>query len=194
MSKTIDKLTKEQEAQIPVYLEKYLAIGLSTQACDHAKAEAAVAAYYTHEKLPVPKFVWAPCPEAGAFIAAQLAKGSEDVTDDEIRAQAHLASYGSFEAYWVAFYDYITTELLKEKNPLVQFAKDIVENCGVYWTFEDIVVMTEKPTEIHMKDQKLHNPNGLALKYPDGSGIVAINGQRLPSLMKAAIADAMDET
>jgi hypothetical protein len=189
--KKIEKLTKEQEAQIPIYLERYRAIGLSTTPCDRAKAEKAITESHAYMKLPAPKFIWADSPQAGAVIAAQLAKGSEDVTLEEVKAQIQMASSGSFDAYWVSFYAFIAEQLPVKTDNLINIVKDIVENCGVYWTFEDIVVCTEKPIAIHMNaDKKLHNPNGLALEYKDGFGVFVLNGVRFPSMMAMAIEKA----
>jgi len=185
----IKELTEAQKAKIPEYLEEYLAIGLSTEPCDRAKAEAAVKASYKYLKLQEPTFVWAESPFAGCVIAAQLAKGDEVVTQKEISEQSYMASYGSFEAYWVSFYAFIAEQLPVQKDELIDITKDIVKNCGVYWTFEDIVVMTDKPKAIHMVDKKLHNPNGLALEYRDGTGLFAVNGVVYPSMMEAMISD-----
>lgn len=190
MSDTIDKLTPEQEAKIPAYLEKYMAIGLSTKPCDRALAEKAVTDSYLYQKLSAPKFEWYDSPKQGARRAAELAEGTLDVTIDQIKEQASKASYGSFESYWVAFYDFIVSELPVEKDALIDIVKNIVEHCGVYWTFEDIVVMTEKPTLILIKDDKLHNTDGLALQYKDGTGVFAIEGVRYPSLLEMTIKQA----
>jgi hypothetical protein len=188
----INELTKEQEAKIPEYLEIYLNIGLSTEPCDRVKAEAAITASYEYLKLPKPTFVWADSPFKGRIIAAQLAEGKMDVTKEEVAKQASMASYGSFESYWVSFYAFIAEQLPVKKDGLVDIVKDIVKNCGVYWTFEDIVVMTDKPFNISMKDKKLHNEEGLSLEYRDGTGIFAINGTIYPSLLDATIAGSAD--
>lgn len=186
----IESLTEEQKSQIPVYLERYLKMGLSTEPCDRAKAEAAITASYEYTKRPKPEFVWADSPFKGAVIAAQLAKGDLDVSREEISEQASKASYGSFEAYWISFYAFIAEQLPVTKDNLIDITKEIGANCGVYWTFEDIVVITEKPVAIHMEDKKLHNPNGMALEYKDGTGIYAINGTVYDSLMDVALEKA----
>jgi hypothetical protein len=183
----ISKLTKEQEAQIEVYREKYRAIGLSTERCDRAKAEAAITASQEYLKLPKPRFIWVESPQQGLVQAAILAKGSDDVTEAEIKAQIAKASFGSFESYWVSFYAFIAEVLPVKHDGLINIVKDIVENCGVYWVFEGVVVISEKPKAIHMRNQKLHNENGLALEYHDGTGIFAIDGVRYPSMLEMAI-------
>ena len=178
MSKLIDKLTPEQEAMIPVYRERYLQIGLSTEPCDRPRAEAALRASYKFQKLTAtPEIIWADSPFAGAVIAARLANGVEKPTEEMIKAQAEQASYGSIEAYWVSFYAFIAEQLPVEKDELIDIVKEIVMTCGVYWTFEDTIVVTEKPTKVSMVDGKLHDETGFAVAYKDGTGFYAINGQ-----------------
>lgn len=189
----IDKLTPEQEAKIPEYIEEYMRIGLSTDPCDRTKAEEAIVRSYSYLNLPPPKFHWVDSPFAGAKLAAQINKGDEDVTKEEISEMASKASYGSFEAYWVAFYAFIAEQLPVQKDELIDIVKDIIKNSGVYWTFKNNVVISEKPVAIHMKDKKLHNPNGLALEYPDGTGIFALEGKSYPSLLEMTISEYSDK-
>ena len=191
--KKIDSLTDAQKAMIPKYVEEYRKIGLDTHT-DRPKAEEAVKRSYKYLKLETPEIFWRESPYEGAKLAAQMAKGDENVTDEEIRAQATELSYGSFEAYWVSFYAFIAEQLPVEKDELIDIVKDIVKNCGAYWSFHGAVVLTPKPIAIHMKDQKLHNPDGLALEYPDGRGIFALEGVQHPSLLDLEIQKAAATT
>jgi hypothetical protein len=194
MSKKIEKLTKEQEEQIPVYVEKYRAISLSTEPTIQEKAEKAILDVYEYLKLEKPEIIWAEDPFVGAKLAAQYAKGDEKVTNDEVREQASKASYGSFEAYWVSFYAYITEVLPVTKDNLIEIVNRIVENAGVYWTFEKLVIMTPKPIAIHMKNEKLHNVEGLALEYDSGRGIYVLDGVRKSSLMEISLDEKFNTT
>lgn len=194
-NKTISSLTPEQEAKIPEYREMFRQIGLSTEPTDRAKAEAAIlrSYQYLNKKDPEnwssnPEFVWADSPYKGAILAAQFAKGDENVTLDEIRAQADNASFGSFDAYWVSTYSYIANELPVEVDELHEIVTDIVKECGVYWTFDDLVVMTPKPVKISMENEKLHAVDGMALQYENGEGIYAYKGDRKGSLMEVVMA------
>lgn len=200
MSNTIDKLTPEQEAMIPVYLERFRKIGLSCGDTNRAAAEEAVRKSYAHihktnqSCVKDPEFVWADGPAAGAKLAAQYAKGDLNVTTAEIQAQASMASYGSFEAYWVSTYAFVAEQLPVKKDELVDIAVAIVENCGVFWTFEDIVVMTPKPADLQMKDQKLHSVTGPAMQYPNGEKLFVYDGEVKGSLMEIAIMARVEET
>lgn len=189
----LTELTPEQEAKIPEYLERFKAIGLSTEPTDRAKAEAAVRRSYEYLSkqntcVPNPEIIWAESPMKGIVLAAQHAKGSLNVTNSEIQAQASLASYGSFEAYWASTYLFITNELPVEKDELSDIVYEIIQHCGVYWTFEDLVIMTPKPCKIEMKEDKLHSTTGMALQYANGDGLYSVFGERKDSLMEAIIA------
>lgn len=194
MDNKITELTPEQEALFPAYLEKFRNIGLSTTPTNRQKAEEALTKAYAYLSktdpnlcVPNPEIIWAESPMAGAVLAAQHAKGDLNVTDSEVQDQAWRASYGSFEAYWVSTYSFICNELPVEKDELIDIVMEIINECGVYWTYKDLVILTPKPTFIGMKDGKLHNSKGLALAYPDGNGIYAVNGSRKNSLIEATL-------
>ena len=55
----LEKLTAAQEAKLPEYRDKWLAIGLSCEPLDFEKAKAAVALAYKAAKLPPPA-TWRP--------------------------------------------------------------------------------------------------------------------------------------
>ena len=186
--KKIDSLTPEQEAKIPEYYKKYLAIGLSTTPTNKARAEKALKDSYAYDNMAEPEIRWVESPFKGAVMAAQEAKGSMDVTQEEIRDQASKASYGQFEAYWVSTTSFVAYELPVERDHLIDIVNAIIEEVNVYWTFEDLIIACEKPVAIHFKDEKLHNENGLALEYKDGTGVCAIEGVRYPSLLEMEIA------
>lgn len=187
-STKITSLTPAQEAKIPEYLEKYRGIGLSTRVTERTKAEEAVKRAYAYLKMAEPEIIWCSSPFTGVRKAAELQKGSTDVTKQEIADQASKASYGSFEAYWVSFYAFIGEQLPVKKDDLLDIVKDIIDECGVYWTFERVVVLTDKPSKIFMLDGKLHNLEGRALEYADETGIFAFEGTRYSSLLEVKIA------
>lgn len=206
MSKQIDKLTPAQEAKIPAYLDKYMKIGLDTQRSDRSKAEDAVRRLYKQmEYGEIKQFHWLDNPLAGCELAAKFAKmnPAEALLDDaperalsvvvtraDLANQASKASYGSFEAYWVAFYDFVQTELPVPAHALVDICKDIVLECGVFWTFAGHVIITDKPKAIRVKDNKLHSEKDLpAIEYQDGTAIYAKEGKVYSSLMEMKMAE-----
>jgi hypothetical protein len=136
-------------------------------------------------KLPAPKFYWEDSPFKGNKKAAQLLYSKDNPTEDEVREMTNHAQFGSFEAYWVSFYAFIGDNLPVEKDPLIDVMKELIKNVGVYWTFDEAVVATDKPVAIKLnKDGRLHNTEGMALEYKDGSGLYAIDGTIYGSLLE----------
>jgi len=182
-NKLIETLTPEQEAKIPEYFKKFESIGLSVTPCDRVKAEKALTDAQEFLGLPVPKFIWTDSPEVAITVAAMAKKGSKNITQSDIVDQVGAASYGSFEAYWVSTYSYIANELpVQHDGKLIKIVEDIVNNTGVYFTFEGLIIVSEKPIKISMNaDKVLHNETGFALEYKDNTGIYALNGVRMPA-------------
>lgn len=195
-TKTIDKLTPAQEAKFLEYRERFEKLGLSTKPMDKPAAEQAVMAYYKYlegkgdTKIPANgiKFIWENSPLEGAKRAAMLKNGTDKFTSAEVQEQASLACYGSLESYWAAAYAFIAYELPVEKDPFIDIAMGIIENCGVFWLFEEVCVMTPRPTEIHLKDNVLHNTEGPALYYKDGDSIYFYEGKIKNTLLEVILA------
>jgi hypothetical protein len=58
----INALTPEQEALLPVYRDRWRAIGLQTGPADRPRAEAAVQWIYAQAGLSAPRIVWCGSP------------------------------------------------------------------------------------------------------------------------------------
>lgn len=191
-------LTQAQIAKIPDYVDKYLKIGLDTTTTNKQKAEEAIKEHYALQGYEEPLIVWEPSPKKGAQLAAQIAshpQGNEltakevletlpQVTEEQIRSIASSANYGSFNAYWVAYYNFVADVVEQKPDKILNVVNKITEECGVYWTFTKIVVMTEKPVKIMLKNNKLHCLDGMALQYSDGTGVYAIEGTVGNSLLE----------
>jgi len=54
--------------------------------------------------------------------------------------------------------------------------REISNHCGGYYPFDDVVIITEKPTSIHTDNNLLHNDSGAAVEYSDGFEVYAIEG------------------
>lgn len=212
----IEKLTPEQEAKIPDYVERFRAIGLSTRPTDRAKAEEALREMYQYQNLPAPRFVWAEDPFSGAILAAKMSAYTVPeelkdapldvlmaevrkvkVTPSDVQAQASKANFGSFEAQWVVAHSFICNELPVKHDGLIHKVEKTIEECGVYWTFSEpaIALVTPKPSEIHVdEERRLHSTTGMALKYANGEGFYAYKGQRKDNLMEVALAEKMKDS
>jgi phage baseplate assembly protein W len=67
--KKITKLTPEQEARFPEFVQKWIKLGLSTEPADRPRAEAAIAGLYKLANLKEPRVIWLPCPISAALSA-----------------------------------------------------------------------------------------------------------------------------
>lgn len=218
--KVIEKLTPAQEALLPVYRDKWIKIGLDTTPCDRPACEAAVKlAYEKADQKPPSRVVWLRSPLAGAIAADMLAndemqKFDDFVADEEqcLRSKAKKgklnstlltrasnqitnACYGSHDANWLAFYDYFKEVVgIEEINRLDGvFA---MSGCGWWWPFEDIAILTERPTVIKQDSQgRMHCTEGPAIAYSDGFELYAVHGIMLEpdSILKPLTVKRIDD-
>ena len=103
-----------------------------------------------------------------------------------------ISWYGQQEAHRVAYYDiYRSFGLMtfgREDNDLLDVQSALVESTGWWWAFDDIAVMSERPTVLHTEpipdpvhgEVRLHNSSSPALEFGDGSGVHVLNGTVVP--------------
>jgi hypothetical protein len=180
----LEQLSQEQIDQIPVIRDKWIKIGLSTGKTDKKRVEEAIDLVYQCADLEPPSIKrWAKSPLEGAKIAAQFAAdkdSSYEPTSAELREQLNKGGYGTHDASWLSFFDYFN-KVCGIETPSLAGLKELGQCSGWWWPFENAVVLSELPTEIHLDDEhRLHNPEGQALSYPDGFGIMSWHGVRVP--------------
>ena len=81
MEKLITSMTPEQQARIPEFLQKWSAVGSSTQPADRSRAATAIEQIYRRAKLKQPRVIWLPCPLSARLsaVAYSTLLGSEFV-------------------------------------------------------------------------------------------------------------------
>jgi hypothetical protein len=173
-TKKIEKLTPEQEAMIPVHLEKWLKIGLCTDVIDFAKAKEALALCYTTQGLPAPSKVYY---AKGPHDAYKIYKSIRP--DGDVNGFMNGNIFGSQDSSWISFYSYFNDVCgidLSTINGLVEYAKE----GGWAWVDEDEAIIQERPMLIKFNDQnRLHCEDGPAIEYMDGTMVYAWHGVRL---------------
>lgn len=187
----IESLTPEQEAQLEVYRDHWLEVGLSTQPADRKRAERGAAMAYQAAGLEPPsRYVWFDSPIAGAQAAALAAKdlpldlsekGRKGITKADVQAQINRSCWGQHNAGWWSYLDYMDRVLGVEGADKIRGLCEVAEASGWWWPFEDLCILTERPTDLKRDQQnRLHNTNGPALLYPDGFGVYAWHGRQVP--------------
>jgi len=69
----------------------------------------------------------------------------------------------------------------REPPALLAAAWDIARSSGLWWPFEGVAIMSDRPAELHVNERYLlHRPDGPAVVYRDSSNAYAWNGKAVP--------------
>ncbi len=170
----LTSLTAEQEARFPEYVDKWLAIGLSTEDIDVEESLAALKDIYEQSDLTYPdKYEVYDSP----FAAVKAMKEKYDI---DVYPKDFI--YGCHEAAALSFYDFFIEntdiQITDKIKPFMRLAKA----CGWVLMFDELVVLTQKPVSITWDtDKRLHAEDDFAIKFRDGTGIASWHGTRIPS-------------
>lgn len=169
----IEKLTEEQEAQLEVYKDKWIKIGLECKPCDLEECKKYAKMAYEAAGLTFPDKVFhAKNPVEAAEIAKREGCESDNPVTDMM--------YGSHDAGWLSFYDYIYEVLgVKEVEPLLGLI-NLAKHCGWWAAYDECVIFQDRHTDLKLnEDGRLHNEDGPAVTYAGGFKVYAIDGVRL---------------
>lgn len=199
MTSNIGCLSPKQKAILPVWRDKWIAIGLSTKPADREKAEAAYRACYRYAGLrdDVP-IVWVQSPVVGAF-AAVIAEGLlksgavRGAVDGAVGGAVHNSNLqwhawlgGSLCAAWPVYESYFREVCgLRLKGDLTERAAAYAatsEHGCYWWPNQRFIIACERPSLIRRDDAgRLHCESGPAIQWPDGWGLYSWHGVTVPS-------------
>ena len=204
--KKINKLTAAQQALLPIYRDKWLAVGLSCEPMDFEKAKAAAIKCYENAGLTPPnRFIRAGGPVSGAIIASILAKGAGNSVRNSVRNSVWESVgksvresvgksargsardsvwdmvYGAHDAHWLGFYDYMQSVLGLSACEKLGGLADLARVCGWWSPYRNVVILQDRHNILRRDDQgRIHCPDAPAIAYPDGYKIYAIHGVQVP--------------
>lgn len=100
------------------------------------------------------------------------------------------ALFGQHDIYWLMYYNFYRIEcgLVEETDKIVHLL-ELAKHVGWMWMGNNTTVITRKPVKVHATFKRhdsipnfrvLHNENGKALEYVDGTGVCSLNGIRIP--------------
>jgi hypothetical protein len=99
----------------------------------------------------------------------------------QVGDQVRGAIWGQHDANWLAFYDYFRRACNLTVCDRLNGLSAVAKSAGWWWAMRGAVVLTERPRLLHRDNQfRLHHDSGPALSYPDGWGIWAWHGTRVP--------------
>lgn len=174
---------------------KWIGIGLSTRQYTEAEMEEAIVKVYECGGLKLPEcFLHFGSPKTGIIAANILGElgSAGSISEDELRAKVALTHkiaievpwekmcLGSLEAAGLARFD-VFKDLGVTGLEKLEGLNMAAERVGLWWPFENCVVLTPKPVEMHFDEQRrLHNAEGAAILYPDGWGVWMWHGVNVP--------------
>lgn len=119
---------------------------------------------------------------------ALLKSENKEFSIKEVREEAINGSiYGSQDAGWLSFYNYMRDELgLKEETEKLIGLTELAKDCGWWIPADEVCFMSEKPTLINRDEEgRLHSLTGPALQYADLFSLYCVHGVRLPEYVIA---------
>ena len=126
--------------------------------------------------------VWAQVrDQVGDQVWDQVGAQVRDQVRAQVRDQVNRCGYGSHDSSWIHFYQFFRQECSISACDKILGIESLL-GCGWWWPFENLVLMTERPLFIHRDaEHRLHSEDRMAIEYPDGWGIYAWHGLRLPA-------------
>ena len=170
----ITELTAEQTAQLEVYRNKWLEIGLRTGPCDFKKCVKYAKIAYKMGGVTAPKdFYQVKGPLEGAELMRKLTgEPSKDISSGLM--------FGNHDANWLGYYEYFWKVLGIKECSIIEGLVGIAENCGWWYGYDAFAIFQDRPVEIHRDaEHRLHREDGPAISYADGLKVYAIDGYRL---------------
>ena len=185
-------LTPEQEAMIPVIRDEWLAKGLSTEPANRKDAEKGVRMAYQSAGLTPPGvIIWLRSPIEGAMGTVLVPQFLNALREGlktrqvggqvwaQVGDQVGQSLWGQHDAGWLSYLDFFQNVV-----PISDKAEGLqkVGACsGWWWTFQNVVILTERPNVLKRDERgRLHSADGPAIAYPDGWGVYAWHGVRVP--------------
>ena len=178
----IDKLTPQQEAQIQVYLKKWLDIGYRVDSIDKTKAVDAVHFFYEKIlKISTPEIHFVSSPKQAQLLCNKLVHGINENSEKKVE-YFNIARSNWWMSYY-AFYDYVLHVLFPEKvNEFQQFTEFLEhsKNFHMLWTFDKFTIVCDFPCAINLDEEhKLHSNFTGALIYRDEYQLYSVNGETM---------------
>ena len=201
----ITELTQEQKDQCPIYAQKWIDIGISTNRIEYDRALDIVndVQEYLLQKPRTPIILvddpieaWIACHFANEGTPVNEIMGKVDEfyatpKKDRIKLESFSTPYlvGSFDASIWSFYDYCQQVLgvdYREKTENFAIWKATSE-LGMIFPFDHVCIVSQKPTTIKLNENRVaHCDGGPAIEYAGrGNGktnikIFMLNGIRVP--------------
>lgn len=175
--KVITELTPAQEAEIPVWRERWVKHALCTEPANRPEAERAIIRIYEIHGFKKPEFRWFLSP--GDAIEAIAKESGRELTTSQGEEW-----WGQHEAYWCCYYTYcrdvLGVEYPKDANEQLDLWSAIAKSCNWWWPYEGVCFVVDRPEVLSFDDQENpHKEDGPFLKFRNGESYYAIHGVQI---------------
>lgn len=158
------------DEELSIHSKKWIRIGTSVGPGDRESTNKAIRDLWVHEGLGEPIIAWFESPMA--MIDHVKSLGVTEFSD--------VFFWGSFEAYWISFYDFFQGRVIND--PAVDYLATIASNCGPMACFESHVFVSERPSDMLRDDRgDLHSEEGPAMSWSDGTAHYYWHGTSIPA-------------
>ena len=175
----LTKLNAKHEASIPAWRADWEGVAKATGPCPLSPAQLTdlLRRVYEAGGLPAPKeVILVPSPKA-ALVKYNTLIG----TPPGARLKYPDFCYGNHDASWLAFYQFFSKQCGVDTKMKLDPLEELARVAHWWIPMQDVAIISERPIELHMKGDVLHNPDGPALLYADGYRLYALNGVRFSS-------------
>lgn len=171
----IESMTKEQEAQVEIYKDRFLKQGLNVERLDVEKAKEAILKLYKLADLELAKDY-----EVKVFESPEaMCKFAAENTGLPAVSFISKICLGNVANYWVSFYSFINNVLgVTKEEEKVRVAEEVAKHCGPFLMFDNAILMSQRPTKIVLLEDNvtLHCDSGPAIDHSDGlSRVYSLN-------------------
>jgi hypothetical protein len=126
--------------------------------------------------------VWASVRASTGAFGDSVGDSVWDSVRDSVRASVRDFGHGQHDANWLGFHEFFKQEcgLDKETDKLTGLW-NIAKNGGWFLAYENICFVCERHNILKRDERgRLHCEDGMAVAYPDGWGVYAWHGTRIP--------------
>lgn len=109
--------------------------------------------------------------------------GKDSSAKERLRSSWYRRIAGQYWAGYYAFYEAME-RIGVEGLEVLHGAQQVASNANWWWAYRNFAVLVERPTAICLDQQnRLHCEDGPAVAYPDGWGVYAWHGTRVPAAL-----------
>jgi hypothetical protein len=197
----ITELPKDIEDKLIDYGKEWTKTGTSTEPVDLLTAIDAIKKLYIAAGLTPPAVFFGPfnnpveCAKAQVFVkrmplntdlskleTLDIPEGTEFTAEDLYDAITEQL-YGFCDSSWMCYFRFMEKELGVDFEKKLDVVEQVAKSVGWWAAYDKVAFIQHRPEQITLKDGKLHNENGPAIRWRGEDrtwDVYAVNGEIIP--------------